>query len=368
MNEPLLVLAIDVAAVTCVALVALFMIASHPRVRTAQLIAWIGLNTICHIVLARDDYSAWIPAAFQTEVGAWRPLLNMAQNVTPALFLVLCHTLFGAGRRFPRWLAALIAIQLLLEEPVEWLAPTGSLGRDVTETIPALLQTLFVGLALYWTARDWQGDLIETRRRVRAFTFFVIGFNIIGQSLLLRVVVPPDTIANFHLHAALIAMSIPISAFLLFQLTREDHARLLQPDLPPTPQSAAFSREDAGALARLTALLDEERVYRQPGLTLKGLTTAAALPEYKLRKLIHEQLGYQNFNAFLHHYRIQEACAQLRDPALRRTPILTIALSVGYQSINTFNRGFRDIMNMTPSAYRAMADAPTPKEPSLFAK
>jgi len=48
---------------------------------------------------------------------------------------------------------------------------------------------------------------------------------------------------------------------------------------------------------------------------------------------------------------------------MRRTPILTIALSVGYQSINTFNRGFRDIMDMTPSEYRSLEDAPLPSAP-----
>jgi AraC-like DNA-binding protein len=34
------------------------------------------------------------------------------------------------------------------------------------------------------------------------------------------------------------------------------------------------------------------------------------------------------------------------------TPILTIALSVGYASINTFSRGFREVVGMTPSAWR----------------
>ena len=54
----------------------------------------------------------------------------------------------------------------------------------------------------------------------------------------------------------------------------------------------------------------------------------------------------------LHAYRIREACRQLSDPALRRTPILTIALSGGYAAINTFSRGFREVMGMTPSAWR----------------
>ena len=43
----------------------------------------------------------------------------------------------------------------------------------------------------------------------------------------------------------------------------------------------------------------------------------------------------------------------LSDPDQARTPILTIALTVGYQSINTFNRAFREIMGETPSAFRS---------------
>jgi AraC-like DNA-binding protein len=48
---------------------------------------------------------------------------------------------------------------------------------------------------------------------------------------------------------------------------------------------------------------------------------------------------------------------------MQRIPILTIALSTGYQSINTFNRGFREIVNMTPSAYRALSEPPVPPSP-----
>ena len=109
-------------------------------------------------------------------------------------------------------------------------------------------------------------------------------------------------------------------------------------------------------------MLEEGRIYRRAGLSLADLATRVGLPEYRMRALIHEELGYANFNAFLHAYRIREAAAQLRDPALRRMPILTIALSVGYQSINTFNRGFRDVMGMTPSAFRAGdEEKPTPE-------
>ncbi len=125
---------------------------------------------------------------------------------------------------------------------------------------------------------------------------------------------------------------------------------------PSTPKTGP-------ALARLAALLEDEQICRQPGLSLKALADRVGLPEYRLRRLIHEQLGYRNFNALLHHYRIKEACRQLRDPDLRRTPILTIALSVGYESVNTFNRGFLEIMNLTPSAYRSLQVADSAPKP-----
>ncbi|MXY51664.1 MAG: helix-turn-helix transcriptional regulator [Gammaproteobacteria bacterium] len=84
-----------------------------------------------------------------------------------------------------------------------------------------------------------------------------------------------------------------------------------------------------------------------------SLADELRLPEYRLRKLIHEEMGFRNFNVFLHHYRLREACGMLSDRRQARTPILTIALTVGYQSINTFNRAFRQTLGETPSAFRA---------------
>jgi AraC-like DNA-binding protein len=147
---------------------------------------------------------------------------------------------------------------------------------------------------------------------------------------------------------------LAILAFVLFRATGGDLGRVLDFDSAPAdtrPQPQVAAGPDP-KLARLIALLEEEHICHKEGLTLAQLAARIGLPEYRLRKLIHEQLGYRNFNALLHDYRIREACRQLSDPALRRTPILTIALSVGYASINTFSRGFREVMGMTPSAWR----------------
>ena len=145
--------------------------------------------------------------------------------------------------------------------------------------------------------------------------------------------------------------------FVLFQLMGADVGWFVAGQAPrPQPErSSSAESQRRAALGRLMRLLEDEQVCQEPGLSLQGLADRVGLPVYRLRRLIHEELGYQNFNALLHDYRVKAACVQLSDPDLRRTPILTIALSVGYSSVNTFNRGFREIMQVTPSAYRSLA-------------
>jgi AraC-like DNA-binding protein len=354
LSAPLIFLAIDVATIVCTALLAARVLISRPQRASARLIALIAVAMACGALLGRQDYGWWMPPAFRIDVGGWAPVLDLARNLTPGLFMLLCFTLFTEGRRFPRWLLLLLVVQLGLDEPGRaMIPPTWRYVRLATQTAPAVLQMIFAGFALYWTVADWRVDLVETRRAIRALTMAVGGGLIIASGLL-QVLIDPNSGANFIAHEALAATDLAILAFVLFRLTDGDVGRYLDFESVGTGvrQAPAASADPDPALARLTALLEEERICEQEGLSLKELADRVGVPEYRLRKLIHEQLGYRNFNALLHDYRIREACRQLSDPELRRTPILTIALSVGYASINTFSRGFREIMGVTPSAWR----------------
>jgi AraC-like DNA-binding protein len=357
----LLFLALDIATIICSAIFGARVLASRPRLLSVQLIALIAFNSICHILLSRYEYRYWIAAPYRFDVGGFATALNFARNLTPGLFMVLCFTMFSDRLRFPRWLLGFFVVQMFLEVPAHWLlSGDGSLSELALRIAPAILQTIFVGFAIYWTIANWSVDLVEGRRRARALVVVVIGLNIIGSSLLLRVLIDQNTIANYHTHLVLVAANLLIILFLLIFSKDEE----LRASLEPAPvralpaASSAISSETVTALAKLANLLEVEHIYRRPNLTLRDLADLVGLPEYRLRKLINEELGYQNFNAFLHDYRIREACQQLRDPEMRRIPILTIALSTGYQSVNTFNRGFREIMGMTPSVYRSLDTAP----------
>ena len=66
--------------------------------------------------------------------------------------------------------------------------------------------------------------------------------------------------------------------------------------------------------------MNEQHCYRREGLTLAAWRRRLNVGEAALRALINQQLGYRNFNDFLHHYRLQEAAARL---AREDLPILT---------------------------------------------
>jgi AraC-like DNA-binding protein len=74
--------------------------------------------------------------------------------------------------------------------------------------------------------------------------------------------------------------------------------------------------------------------------------------EHKVRQLINSRLGFRNFNAFLHHFRIQEARRVLADPAQSHVGVAQVAYQVGYRSLGPFNKAFKELTGLTPTEFR----------------
>jgi AraC-like DNA-binding protein len=116
--------------------------------------------------------------------------------------------------------------------------------------------------------------------------------------------------------------------------------------------NASERDQDKDLLARLDAVMRDQEVWRETGLTISGLAARLSIPEYRLRRLINQQLGFRNFTAFLNEYRLSAAALRLADRDQGRIPVLTIALELGWGSIGPFNRAFRARFGMTPTDYR----------------
>jgi AraC-like DNA-binding protein len=116
------------------------------------------------------------------------------------------------------------------------------------------------------------------------------------------------------------------------------------------------------------------KIYREEGLSIAVLSGKLGIPEYRLRRLINQQLGHRNFSTFVNGYRLAEAMAALADPGQSEVPILTIALDTGFGSIGPFNRAYKAHVGLTPTEYRRQRlgearkgeASPIPKSASRF--
>lgn len=125
-----------------------------------------------------------------------------------------------------------------------------------------------------------------------------------------------------------------------------------------TPPGVALSRLEQSVLDRLNQRFVAERLYAREALTIVELASLLGTQEHVLRRVINQGLGFRNFNDFLHTHRLQEAAERLGDPQLRRIPVLTIALEVGYGSVGPFNRAFKERFGVTPTEYRRQNSTP----------
>jgi AraC-like DNA-binding protein len=112
-----------------------------------------------------------------------------------------------------------------------------------------------------------------------------------------------------------------------------------------TPENAALYR------TRLLELVERERSYLDPEITLPKLAQAVGIPVVHLSRVINEQLG-RNFFEFINRYRVEEAKRRLAGPGAGRDKLITVALDCGFNSLATFNRVFKELAGRTPSEYR----------------
>lgn len=355
MSVHLLLFALDAIGLFVAATIGLRVLSVRMTNLNAQLIAGMCVASFCARLLARQEYGYFIPDAYDVDVEPLSSVLHIVRNVAPGLFMVLCWRVFSDGARVSRGLLALWALQTVLE-----ISLTSANSQHAPVGIAAaLLQLLFLCNGLYWTVKGWDADLIERRRDLRWVFLAVVGGYVLAAVLLERLLLSWQGPLIFPVHIGLSIFGVVLASIGMYSLFGSGIETYLATgqDTPPskTKAPAADVDRDSSDLDRLRKALHEEHVYRRSDLSIAVLAAQLSMPEYRLRRLIHDGLDYRNFNALLHHYRIADACRVFEDREQRTVPILTVALSLGYNSINPFNRAFRELKGMTPSEFRNQA-------------
>lgn len=290
---------------------------------------------------------------------AWQAIAWLIHTPNIVLLWLFGLSLLVDGFRLTRIHWAILAAQVTILCVLQF-ALTDENEQAIFYTI-IINRSLGLGLLahLFWTAtKGYRDDLVEDRRRTRLWFM-------VASSIAALVIVGGETLQYFVSGAApdpewfkvaRVLIIFPITIFTAHWFLRLQPEQFLFETVEPiaAPQPSVDPK-DSATHARLVSAMEEDLLYREHGLGIGELASKLNVPEHQLRALINKGLGYRNFAAFLNQYRLAEAKAALSDPEQARTPILTIAMDVGYASLATFNRAFKSEEGVTPSTFRSEA-------------
>lgn len=361
MSAQILLYTMQLIAMMSLTLLAIGYLKAAPNAASARVFAIISSFVVLYIINGMS--ASHLDPLFQIDLSGWGLLMDTAIPAIPGLFMIYCFLEFQEQRQFPFALGVIFAIQIVLEAGLSILGAGAATGSDsVTNgfamsslsTALEVLQLVFAGFAIFWTLKGWRSDLVEDRRALRWLIISVQGGLLVTVIMVENFLLPSGSINDAQAQLLLVsAIAILVTAMVVatmqFDYVSLGHVIRIVSELTEIPEPEDAAKFDIDSFNRL---FRGGKLYREPGLTIASLAKKLKLPEYRLRAFIHKTLGYRNFNAMLHQYRIEDACEELAEREKRNVPVLTIALTVGYQSITPFNNAFREIMGATPSEYR----------------
>ncbi|EAT12180.1 transcriptional regulatory protein [Oceanobacter sp. RED65] len=324
----------------------------------------LGCLCILGMIICRDFGhlnvgKAFVAVLFTGAMFLLQPMLpewlsKIARDIytmVPALFWLLCQLAFAYR---PKIFSLAGAIALYSFIPPAIANHIGISNQLYTEwvflawVLPSYCEYLLIIMGLWTVITNWSDDLVESSRQLRSAVMVGVGLSV------LFVIVPMNTgwVGVWLPYLSVCVISLVCSFFLLHGrkgvLFGHVHGDLQdESSVKASPERIDIS--ESNEVKSLHTLM-ESGFYRTEHLTLKQLADSLGLPEYKTRALINQTLGYRNFNDYINRLRIEEACMRLQQEP--DTAILNISLDVGYRTLSSFNRAFKELTGLSPSQYR----------------
>lgn len=117
-----------------------------------------------------------------------------------------------------------------------------------------------------------------------------------------------------------------------------------------------YSKDESGEsslFARITKLLNEERVFTKKDLTVEDIAKKMGTNIKYVSSAI-KAASEMNFNTFINTYRVEEAKLLLSDNNRINWKIEAISEECGFNNSTTFYQTFKKITGLTPASYRKM--------------
>lgn len=200
------------------------------------------------------------------------------------------------------------------------------------------------------TLRGRASDLRESRRNSRIYFVAIIAFVAIITALT-EITLAGDKLVYLPTAKVIIIWPAVVWACYWILGAKTDALEFTPKNNREFTEGEMSYRNKQLANALEKEMLDN-RAFLETRLSISILARRLSVTPHRLRELINQQLGYQNFNVYLNAYRIDAIKGAFSDPKNFNIPILTIVLEYGFNSLSPFNNAFKAKEGVTPSAYR----------------
>lgn len=320
----------------------------------------LGLLSILFVVIIRDFHKVPAARVFLVLLVAtagflldrmipmqWRWITASLTSALPALFWLLCQYVFARRPDVKTIWGALAFYSFIAPITARIFSISNSNHLYlVAKQIPIYVEYVIMLHGIWVVIVNWSDDLVDSRRKLRGAFLSVVGISLIWASWTL----------NFgYGERNWLPALLSVAALLVATILLKGRKGVLLGAVSTLQQTALEEQKQRASLqdgeaVKLTEIM-KAGFYRTEKLTLSMLAQKLELPEYKTRSLINQNLGYRNFNDYINQLRIADASERLvSDP---EAPILNIALDVGYRTLSSFNRAFKEIHSLNPTDYRA---------------
>ena len=102
---------------------------------------------------------------------------------------------------------------------------------------------------------------------------------------------------------------------------------------------------------KIKTLMTSDKLYLDPDLTLKDLSSRLKIHSNYISRIINEQFE-MSYNDYINMHRIEDVKEKLSDPEKNTKTVLEIMYETGFYSKSVFNTAFKKFTGLTPSEYR----------------
>jgi len=136
----------------------------------------------------------------------------------------------------------------------------------------------------------------------------------------------------------------------------------VRPMAEPSPaqresaERTPLNAEELALVGRIRDLMSLDKVYQEATYSRKDLAQELGIAEHQLSRIINT--GFEmSFSDLINNHRVEEAKHLLRTT---EEPVSTIAFDVGFNSLASFNRVFRKVVQRTPTEFRSTGGTESP--------